>query len=62
MLEGEWKEMKDEVNIVALLQQVQNENKAMKNYAMNLVQHATQPRNQSGTKGSQGQGKEGSHA
>ena len=38
--EGEWKSGKDEVNIVALLQQVQNENKAMKNYVMNLAQRA----------------------
>ena len=38
--EGEWKSGKDEVNIVALLQQVQNENKAMKNYVMNLAQRS----------------------
>ena len=40
--EGEWKDAKDEVNIVALLQQVQKENLAMKNYVMNLAQRTEQ--------------------
>ena len=40
--EGEWKDAKGNVNIVALLQQVQNENKAMKNYVMNLAQRTGQ--------------------